>query len=65
MGGVKMARVSGFVDGRTFLQFDFAFTAIAAAGATIAEVIGTGVLGASGADTCGFLAANTTVERHD
>jgi hypothetical protein len=62
--GVRMAEVSGLLNRRTFFQLDLACTTVAAAIAAFADVIGTGVFGTGGANTRGFLAANTTVERH-
>ena len=43
---------------RLFVQHNFALAAIAAAAAPIAQMIGAGVLSASGANAGGFLAAN-------
>jgi hypothetical protein len=65
MSVVGMAGVPRFLHCGTFLQFNLALTTVAARGATIADVIGTGVLGAGSADAGGFLPADTTVKSHD
>ena len=65
MGIVGVSRVSRFVNRRTLLEFDLAFTTVATTGATLAEVIGTGVFGAGGANFRGFLSADTTVKCHN